>query len=181
MSFLFINKTLRLNNLKTRIAMNVKLSVFVIYVEAIIYLSLHNLRDCCTFESFVKFTTKHLCWSVFFDKVAGLKSLTLLEKRLQHRCFPVNFAKFLRTPFFTEHLQWLLLIIASVIHSCRWSSIELHTDWTFHVIFNKERGCTFMFNWFINFNYVKQSPHNRSSNSEMLIRYWYFTYWTCNP
>ena len=26
-----------------------------------------------------------------------------------HRCFPVNFAKFLRTPFFTEHLRWLLL------------------------------------------------------------------------
>ena len=25
---------------------------------------------------------------------------TLLKKRLQHRCFPVNFAKFLRTPTF---------------------------------------------------------------------------------
>ena len=24
---------------------------------------------------------------------------TLLKKRLWHRCFPVNFAKFLRTPF----------------------------------------------------------------------------------
>ena len=28
---------------------------------------------------------------------------------LQHECFPVKFAKFLRTPFFKEHLQWLLL------------------------------------------------------------------------
>ena len=28
-----------------------------------------------------------------------------------HKCFPVNFAKFSRTPFFIEHLQWLLLII----------------------------------------------------------------------
>ena len=26
------------------------------------------------------------------------------QKRLWHRCFPVNFAKFLRVPFFTEHL-----------------------------------------------------------------------------
>ena len=34
---------------------------------------------------------------------------TLLKKRLWHRCFPVNFAKFLKTPFFTEHLWWLLL------------------------------------------------------------------------
>ena len=32
-----------------------------------------------------------------------------LKKRLWHRCFPVNFAKFLRTPFLTEHLWWLLL------------------------------------------------------------------------
>ena len=28
---------------------------------------------------------------------------------LWHRCFPVNFAKFLRTPFLTEHIRWLLL------------------------------------------------------------------------
>ena len=30
---------------------------------------------------------------------------TLLKKRLWHKRFPVNFAKFLRTPFFTEHLS----------------------------------------------------------------------------
>ena len=28
---------------------------------------------------------------------------------LQHRCFPVNFVKFLSAPFLTEHLRWLLL------------------------------------------------------------------------
>ena len=28
----------------------------------------------------------------------------LLKERLWHRCFPVNFVKFLRTPFFIEHL-----------------------------------------------------------------------------
>ena len=33
-----------------------------------------------------------------FNKVAGLRSATLLKKRLWHKCFPVNFAKFLRTP-----------------------------------------------------------------------------------
>ena len=37
--------------------------------------------------------------------------ITLLKKRLWHRCFPVNFTKFLRTTFFTEHLWWLLLHI----------------------------------------------------------------------
>ena len=29
---------------------------------------------------------------------------TLLKKRLWHRCFPVNFAKFLGTPVLIEHL-----------------------------------------------------------------------------
>ena len=29
---------------------------------------------------------------------------TLLKKRLWHGCFPVNFAKFLKNTFFTEHL-----------------------------------------------------------------------------
>ena len=40
-----------------------------------------------------------------FDKVAGLRPTTLLKKRLWHRCFLVNFAKFLKTPFLTEHLR----------------------------------------------------------------------------
>ena len=42
-----------------------------------------------------KFTGKHLCQSLFFNKVAGLRPLL----KNWHRCFPVNFAKFLRTPF----------------------------------------------------------------------------------
>ena len=44
-------------------------------------------------ENFAKFTRKHLCQSMLFNKIAGLK------KRPWNRCFPVNFAKFLRTPF----------------------------------------------------------------------------------
>ena len=44
--FQFINKTLRLNNLKTRVVMNAKISVFVTYVETIMYLLLNNLHDC---------------------------------------------------------------------------------------------------------------------------------------
>ena len=43
---MLINKTLRLNNLKTRTAMNAKISEFVICVETIIYLLLYNLHDC---------------------------------------------------------------------------------------------------------------------------------------
>ena len=39
-------KTLQLNNLKTRAAMNAEISVFVICVEAIIYFILYNLHHC---------------------------------------------------------------------------------------------------------------------------------------
>ena len=46
-----------------------------------------------------KFTGKHLCQSLFLNKVAVLRPATLLKKRHLHRCFPVNFAKFLRTTF----------------------------------------------------------------------------------
>ena len=35
---------------------------------------------------------------------SGLRPATLLKKRLWHRCFPANFAKFLRSLFLTEHL-----------------------------------------------------------------------------
>ena len=45
-----------------------------------------------------------------FNKVAGLlqafKACNFIKKRLQHSCFPVNIAKFLRTAFFIEHLRW---------------------------------------------------------------------------
>ena len=58
-------------------------------------------------KNFAKFTGNHLCRSLFFNK--DLRPATLLKKRLWHRCFLVNIAKFLRTNFFTEQLRWLLL------------------------------------------------------------------------
>ena len=46
-----------------------------------------------------KFTGKHLCQSLFVNKFTGLRAATLLKKKLSHMHFPVNFAKFLRTPY----------------------------------------------------------------------------------
>ena len=45
-------------------------------------------------RNFAKFTRKHLHQSLFFNKVVRLRPATLYKKRLWHRCFPVNFAKF---------------------------------------------------------------------------------------
>ena len=51
-------------------------------------------------KNLTKFTGKKTCARVsFFNKVAGLRPATLLKERLWHRCFPVNFVKFLRISF----------------------------------------------------------------------------------
>ena len=47
----------------------------------------------------------------FLIKLQGWGLATLLKKRLWRKCISVNFVKFLRTPFLTEHLRWLLLSI----------------------------------------------------------------------
>ena len=39
----------------------------------------------------------------FLTKLQTLRPAALLEMRLQHKCFPVIFSKFLRTPFFKQH------------------------------------------------------------------------------
>ena len=51
---------------------------------------------------FAKFTGKHLCQSLFFNKVTGL--------RLSHWCFAVNFAKFSKIGFLQNTFGQLLLL-----------------------------------------------------------------------
>ena len=62
-------------------------------------------------KNFTEFTENTSARVSFFNKVAGLRSAKSLKKRLWQMCFPVNFVKFLRTPFYKEHLWWLLLNI----------------------------------------------------------------------
>ena len=64
-------------------------------------------------KNFAKFTGKQLYQSLFFNnKDAGLRPPTLWKKGLWHRCFPVNFAKFLRTVFRQNTSRRLLLSTA---------------------------------------------------------------------
>ena len=55
-------------------------------------------------ESFAIFTRNHQCWSFFL-----IKASNFFKKRLQHRCFPVNIAQFLRTPTLKNVCDQLLL------------------------------------------------------------------------
>ena len=63
-------------------------------------------------RNFTKFTGKHLCQSLFFNQAAGLRPAASFAKRLWHRCFPVSFAKFLKTPFLQNTSGRLLLASA---------------------------------------------------------------------
>ena len=69
-----------------------------------------------------------------------LRPATLLKKILWHRCFPRNFVKFLRTAFFTGHLQWLLLYVV-----CNTIELALNHDITqeFCVICKSSRSQMF--------------------------------------
>ena len=89
------------------------------------------------FKNFVKFTGIHLCQSLFFNKVAGLKPVTLLKKRPWHRHFALNFAKFFKNTFFTEYL-WT---IAFAYHK----NIHYHH----HQLFSQKAHlwCLSVFNW----------------------------------
>ena len=46
-----------------------------------------------------------MCVSLFFNKVAGCEPATLLNKKLQYRCFPVNFEKLLKK-YFLLNISW---------------------------------------------------------------------------
>ena len=56
-----------------------------------------------------------------------LSPITLLKKRLWHRYFPMNFVKFLRTPFLKEHLWWLLLDVICLSKVCLAFRLKCHT------------------------------------------------------
>ena len=60
-------------------------------------------RRCFIKNLFLKLYKIHVGFSL------GLRPATTLKKILWHRCFPVNIARFLRTPFF-QHISGLLLL-----------------------------------------------------------------------
>ena len=64
---------------------------------------------CKIFKNSSFYRTPLMLLLYLFNTVAGLKTSNIIKSRLQHKCFPVKFAKVLRTTFFTEHLWWLLL------------------------------------------------------------------------
>ena len=50
---------------------------------------------------------------------------SLLKDRLWRNCFPLNFARLLRAPFYIENLQWPLLKIVNFYHSVHIKTSQL--------------------------------------------------------
>ena len=97
---------------------------------------------------------QNTCARVSFLIKLQPRSVTLLKKRLWHRWFPLNFEKFLRTPFSIEHLCWLLL---KNLWNIIWQSqfIQLNFIKDFKSNFNSLLWNTIWNNWII--HYVSQA------------------------
>ena len=89
-----------------------KFSEFVTFVILLRISLLEVIAQRCS----VKTGFLEICLNSQGQTCARLRPATLLKKRLWQRCFPVNFAKILRTPFFTEQFRWLLLYLHSSVY-----------------------------------------------------------------
>ena len=103
------------------------LEIFLVQKSAF----LHNRGS----KKFRKFHRKALVLDFLFDKVASLKAYNFIKNRIQHRCFPIKFANFLRTPYFTKHFQWLLLKIMNSNNCLR--DLPIFVSRFFHQFFYK--------------------------------------------
>ena len=88
-------------------------------------------------RDFPKFTGKHLCQSLFITKVGG-QGRQFYLKRDPGTGVSCESAKSGKTPFLTEHLRWLLLVLQN-----RWSYKfpDIHQKISvFKPLFNTVRG-----------------------------------------
>ena len=61
-----------------------------------------------------------------------------IYKEILAQVFPLNFAKFLKTPFLTEHLRWLLLVLQN---RCSYKFPDIHQKiFVLNSLFNTIRG-----------------------------------------
>ena len=67
-------------------------------------------------KNFAIFTGKYLCWSLFLIK---LQACNFIKKRFQHRCLPVNIAKFLKTANLKNICRTAASVIFSSCSSCK--------------------------------------------------------------
>ena len=64
-------------------------------------------------RNFTKLTGKHLCQSLSFNKVAGLRpqACNFIKRETLAQVFSFKFREISKNTFFKEHLLWLLLVL----------------------------------------------------------------------
>ena len=106
-------------------------------------------RRKAALKSYVEFTRKHPCWSFFLIKMQDGDAWNFIKKRLQHRYFPVKFAKFLRTPILKSICERLLLHLKYFSKQHCWSC---HRIWQN----SNSRGRNIVWNWGVLFSWKFQ-------------------------
>ena len=85
-------------------------------IHILYHYSLSTIFKIVVLKTFAIFSGKPVLDSLF-NKVAGLKVCNFIKRRLRHRYFPINIAKFLRTSFMEHHRLLLLPIHVSIFFS----------------------------------------------------------------
>ena len=91
---------------------------------------IRSRRRCS--KKLCKFHRKAPVLESLFYKVTSLQACNVTKKRLLHRCFPVKFEKFWRTPiskniWTTASVYWLLhhILIFTILYSTRFTFLQI--------------------------------------------------------
>ena len=91
---------------------------------------------------------ENTCARVSFLIKLEASACSFIKKRLWHRCFPVNFAKFLRTSFLQNTSGWLLLTFL-VLPSFRVALFSCFIYFVLHFFLNALFSCCTFFVFFV--------------------------------
>ena len=89
------------------VLMNFAVNLAIFFRTPILYYIDNHIQNRCSKKS-RKTHGKTPLLEILFNKAAGLRPAILLKKTFQHTCFPVNFEKFLLTPFLQNTFGQLL-------------------------------------------------------------------------
>ena len=91
-------------------------------------------------RNFAKFTGKHLCQGLFFNKVADLRPATLSKMRLA-QVFSCGFCEISKNTLFTEHLWTTASVLLLLFHMLKVMKITLYVcvdiktiPWKFRIL-----------------------------------------------
>ena len=122
-------------------------------------------------RNFAKFTRKHLCQVLFFNKVVGLRPANFIEKETLAQVFSCGICEISKSTFFTEHLRWLLQFLLERKKSILNSSVRKYMFYQHETsslktpLTPKKKQQQYISKWFHFFiqSLLLQAEHNSNS------------------